>query len=113
MTRENKKEELEILAYKLDYLKTYDKHFKVKTNWINGFDLYQIINGKEYFCHGSQTLGELNIKLNFLFAFLQNEKIANKNKPCPKGCGSYAHFNECFDPYAKRDVKNIIEVSNT
>ncbi len=110
MTRENKREELEILAYRLDYLKTYNKHFKVIANWTNGFDLYQIINGKKHFCHSSQTLRELNTNLNFLFSFLQNEKLTNKNTPCPKGCGSYAHFNACFDPYAKRDIKNIIEV---
>lgn len=112
MTRENKKEELKILAYRLDYLKTYDKHFKVKSNWASGFDLYQIINNNESFISNSKTLSELNTKLNFLFSFLQNEKLADHTKKlCPKGCGSYEHYNECFNPDAKRDIKNLIEAS--
>jgi len=113
MKRENKKEELKILAYRLDYLKTFNKFFKIEKHYCKGYDVHTIINGKDQYCFNAISLSDLNSKLHLIFSFLQNEKLSQDDlKSCPNGCNDYEHFGQCFNPSAKRDIKNLIEDVN-
>lgn len=109
MKSQNKKHELDRLAYKLDYLKTYNKFFRIKEHWCRGYDVYTVSNDIEQYCFHAESLSDLNTKIRIIFSFLQNEKLANPNlKPCPMGCHNFAHHGVCFDPNAKRNTKNLI-----
>lgn len=82
MRKENNfKEHLENCNYKIHALKRDNKReFKIKDHPMLGYDLFEVIDQKEYWVFSGKKLDNIHTHLCVIYNFLQTEKIAESIK---------------------------------